>query len=336
MFASQDYYHVNSIEKDNSGNYLISSRHCHAVYYVQGSTGDILWTLNGMNSSFTMGNGTTFEWQHDARFHGNTSRITIFDNAGTAFATDEVSARGLAIDLDMSSMTATLVTQLIPQNTTASQSQGNVQLQDNGNYMVGWGQTPNFGEYKNDGTPIWGAQFGVGDVQTYRVYRQEWVGYPTTLPSLAVSNNGSATTASCSWNGATEISMWQLWGSNDAQTATSLSNNTKMGFETNITAPSTSYAYYQVSAHEMSGAVLGYSQFVATNGSTAPPTSAESSSASQALASGTSAIGSATASGAAAATTAATAKSSGSSSSYGMSLVTFLAGVGLAGLAVIA
>lgn len=281
-----------------------------------------------------MGNGTTFEWQHDARFHGNTSRITIFDNAGTAFATDEVSARGLVIDLDMSNMTATLVTQLIPQNTTASQSQGNVQLQDNGNYMVGWGQTPNFGEYKNDGTPLWGAQFGVGDVQTYRVYRQEWVGYPKTLPSLAISNNGSDTVASCSWNGATEVSMWQLWGSNDAQTATSLSNSTKMGFETNITAPSTSYAYYQVSAHENSGAVLGYSQFVSTNGTTAPPTSAESSSASQAQASATSAIGTASAS--AAATTAGATTSSGGVTAQSVSLAALLISCGLAGLAVIA
>ena len=64
-----------TVDKDAKGNYLISARHCHAVYYVDKDSGDILWTLNGMNSSFAMGNGTTFEWQHHARWHTNDTQI---------------------------------------------------------------------------------------------------------------------------------------------------------------------------------------------------------------------------------------------------------------------
>ncbi len=60
-----------SIEKDLRGNFLISSRHCKAVYYVDGSNGNVLWRLGGMNSSFTMGEGTDFQFQHDARWRGS-------------------------------------------------------------------------------------------------------------------------------------------------------------------------------------------------------------------------------------------------------------------------
>lgn len=56
-----DYFHINSIEK-SQGNYLVSSRHCHAVYYIDGTNGDILWTLGGKNSTFT-GAGSEFYFQ---------------------------------------------------------------------------------------------------------------------------------------------------------------------------------------------------------------------------------------------------------------------------------
>ena len=61
-----DFFHMNSVRKDSVGaelyglinplgNYLVSSRHYCAVYYINGSSGDILWTLNGQHSNFTMG-----------------------------------------------------------------------------------------------------------------------------------------------------------------------------------------------------------------------------------------------------------------------------------------
>ncbi|WVO16591.1 hypothetical protein L204_104270 [Cryptococcus depauperatus] len=49
------YFHINSIEKSFEGNYLISSRYCHALYLIAASTGEILWTIGSKNSSFAMG-----------------------------------------------------------------------------------------------------------------------------------------------------------------------------------------------------------------------------------------------------------------------------------------
>jgi hypothetical protein len=66
-----DYFHINSVDRDSKGNYVISARHCKAVYYIDGSTGEILWKLGGKNSTFTMGENTHFAFQHDARFRND-------------------------------------------------------------------------------------------------------------------------------------------------------------------------------------------------------------------------------------------------------------------------
>lgn len=60
--------HINSIDLSDDGNYLISSRHCYTLYFINGTTGDIIWQMGGANSSFTMGNGTNYSWQHHARW----------------------------------------------------------------------------------------------------------------------------------------------------------------------------------------------------------------------------------------------------------------------------
>lgn len=96
-----DWFHINSIEKDDLGNYLISSRYTHSITYLDGRTGDIIWTLGGKINDFmdlSEGDATNFAWQHDARFlptdtfpnlysppkerEGYTTRLlTVFDNA---------------------------------------------------------------------------------------------------------------------------------------------------------------------------------------------------------------------------------------------------------------
>ena len=74
-----DYFHLNSIQQLPDGNILISSRNTWAVYLIDKKTGKIIWQLGGKHSSFKMGTGTNFEWQHDATLHG--SLMTLFDDA---------------------------------------------------------------------------------------------------------------------------------------------------------------------------------------------------------------------------------------------------------------
>ncbi|KAK4506438.1 hypothetical protein PRZ48_000170 [Zasmidium cellare] len=95
-----DFIHLNSVDKDDSGNYLISGRNTHSIIYIDGKTGEVLWTLGGKGNDFkdlSSGHVLNMAWQHDARFvpaaafpkaysptkkKGMTTRLmTIFDNA---------------------------------------------------------------------------------------------------------------------------------------------------------------------------------------------------------------------------------------------------------------
>ncbi|OCF44771.1 hypothetical protein I317_01461 [Kwoniella heveanensis CBS 569] len=273
-----DYFHINSIEKDLQGNYLISSRHCHALYYISAQTGAILWTIGGKNSSFSMGDGSAFEWQHDARWRDNYTQISVFDNAATSWESDESYARGLLLNVDTSANSVTLAQAFIPWNQTVSKSQGSMQQLSNGNWLLGWGQTPFFSEYDLSGTLLSSAQFGVGNVQGYRVLSSNWTGYPTTTPALAVVNNASTSQYDIyvSWNGATEVDQWVLTASSNpsssSATTTTLNQVQKTTFETLISIDqdvAASYSWVQSKAVSSNGSILGFSDWVALNGSTA-------------------------------------------------------------------
>ncbi|KIK66617.1 hypothetical protein GYMLUDRAFT_69778 [Collybiopsis luxurians FD-317 M1] len=137
---SFDYFHINSIEKDDSGNYLVSSRHCWTVYYLDGQTGDIIWRMGGKNSSFNMGNGTQFSWQHHARWveqNDTYATMTLFDNAGMFGQQQEQMSRGLYLGLNFTNKSVELLAEFLPWNQSISQSQGSVQIQPNGNFLVG-------------------------------------------------------------------------------------------------------------------------------------------------------------------------------------------------------
>ncbi len=67
-----DWFHINSIDVEGgnanqSGNIFISARSTWAGYQLEGGSGNILWRLGGLKSSFKMGPGTETAWQHDGR-----------------------------------------------------------------------------------------------------------------------------------------------------------------------------------------------------------------------------------------------------------------------------
>lgn len=61
----------------------------------------------------------------------------LFDNAGTATATNESTSRGIKLNVNTSAMSVTLDTEYLPFVSQISQSQGNVQVLSNGNVMAG-------------------------------------------------------------------------------------------------------------------------------------------------------------------------------------------------------
>jgi hypothetical protein len=51
---------------------------------INGTSGDIEWTLGGKHSSWTIGEGAEFSWQHDPRWLVEGELLSLFDNASTS------------------------------------------------------------------------------------------------------------------------------------------------------------------------------------------------------------------------------------------------------------
>lgn len=263
-----DYFHINSVDTDPQGNYLVSARHTHTISNIDRLTGDVLWTLGGKLNDFTDlsdGAATDFSWQHDARLHENDT-LTLFDNAASSNADLSAQSRAMVIELDISRRQATLLAAYYHPQEMKAVSQGNVQiLESTGNVFVGWGHSAAFTEFQSDGTLLCDVHFGAsayftfGRVVSYRAFKGSWVGRPLEGPSAEI-NHGDVFV---SWNGATEMRYWRLEvgeGQDLEQIAfQSLGQFEKTGFETKIPIPEDTISpYFRLAALDSQHEVLGY------------------------------------------------------------------------------
>ncbi|GAB4001873.1 arylsulfotransferase family protein [Nocardioides ultimimeridianus] len=186
-----DWFHVNAVKVDSTGNLLIDARNTWTAYDVDRRTGAIDWRLGGKNSSFTLraadgtrlnDAGEIFAWQHDAEDHGN-GVVTVFDNesAGTAntgqnASSEYPSSRVTTVRLDTRRHTATLVREYDEPTTSLASSQGNAQVLDNGDVFTGWGSLNHLSEFSPSGDVVFDASYPTGYV-SYRAYRLPW--HPT-------------------------------------------------------------------------------------------------------------------------------------------------------------
>lgn len=250
-----DYFHINSVDSDGAGHLLISARNTHGIYQVSERTGHLDWRLGGKDSDFTMGPGTRFAWQHDARYRtGNT--ISLYDDE--AKAEPEPYARGLFLHLDPATMTATVARQYLSPDKLIVDSQGNVQVLPSGNVFIGWGSEPYVTEFGPSGTVLFDMSFTAG-ADSYRAYRFPWVGSPTTLPDVAAKAHGpDRMIVSMSWNGATQVASWQILAGPSPDDLSQVGTATRSGFET--TARVARDSYVAARALDASGQVLATSK----------------------------------------------------------------------------
>ncbi len=254
-----DFLHLNSIGVDQNSNLVISARHTWAVYNLDRVSGEVLWRLNGKQSTFAMGEGTAFAYQHDARVHDDGS-LSIFDNRADTPNSDEIS-RGIVLDLDMNAMSATLANEFIHPTNILSVSQGNMQLLPNGNSFIGWGSAPVFSEFDAAGNLRFNGRFPRG-ITSYRAYRFPWKGQPTSTPAIAAERvSESEVTIYASWNGATEISTWQILAGLTPEALQEVGSVERAGFETAIKVLSRE-RYFAVQAKDQSGNVLAVSSAI--------------------------------------------------------------------------
>jgi hypothetical protein len=230
--GSFDYFHMNSIDKDSKGNYLISLRHNHVLVYVDGSTGEILWSLGkdaGDFKDLSEGEATGFQWQHDARWISEEDGIiSVFDNGIAHKHRDAAYSRGLIVQLDFVNQTVTLLQSYTSGSFISSPSQGNVQLLERSDgpdhVFIGWGASAAFTEHKPSGELLCETHFGASwlfyfeRVKSYRAFKTfDWRATPAAWDPEARMEDGNIYV---SWNGATEVAYWSLQARSGVTNAT--------------------------------------------------------------------------------------------------------------------
>ncbi len=235
-----DYFHVNSVGLDRDGSLVVSSRNTWAVYKVNHHTGAGIWTLGGKHSSFKLGPGVSFAFQHDARVRApGDGLLTMFDDgAGPPYVHSQ--SRALELHLDLKHKIATVVTQRVHSPPLLASFEGDDQELPGQDDFIGWGQQPYFSEFNAKGKLVFDGRF-VDSNLTYRAYRFAWNATPAVPPAFAVSRHGGRMTVYASWNGATNVAAWRVFGGSRASKMPAEATALKRGFETAINARARRY-----------------------------------------------------------------------------------------------
>jgi hypothetical protein len=218
-----DYFHMNAIDKDVDGNYLISSRHTSTIFNVF-PNGTINWRMNGYSNSLSNYTLTNFNFssQHHIRYlasNDTTMTVSLFDNASNGYNVTSSESKGKLIVLnnDVVPKTATLVASYAAPDPLLSRSQGDMQTLANGNVFVGWGANPYVTEYNAQGEAVLHGTFGTAAVPSYRAYKMSFQAAPVDIPVAysysypAASNETSTTRVYMSWNGCTTCHLWNVY-----------------------------------------------------------------------------------------------------------------------------
>ena len=251
-----DYFHINSIAEYDDEHLMIGARSTWCVYLVKRSTGAIVWRLNGKYTDFTMGPGSRFYWQHDARWHGD-GVLTLFDDG--ALPKEEPQSRALILNVNTDAMLVTLTRAYThPGVPVLARAMGNAQLLPDGRMFVGWGTNPYFSEFAPDGKLILGGELVKGD-PTYRSFIGDWTGHPVEPPAVAVRRRAGGANVYASWNGATEVARWTVLAGRSHASMTQVGSAAWASFETAIPV-SSSGPYFAVQPTDAVGHVLSRSE----------------------------------------------------------------------------
>jgi hypothetical protein len=255
-----DYFHINSIQPLSNGTVLISSRNTSAIYDIDPATGAADWVLGGKFSTFKLGRGARFWYQHDARLQTD-GRLTLFDDGGLPFR--EKQSRGLTLHLNTATNTATVAGQETYDSLKAA-AEGSDQLLSNGNTLLGWGQGRDLAtEFSPKGAVLYNAKF-VGANASYRAFREPWRGTPTTKPAVLAHRANGQVTVSASWNGANDVHRWRILGGNSRNKLSWIALDRDRHFQTNMQTHKNP-RYVKVQAVGAGGRTLASSNVVAVS-----------------------------------------------------------------------
>lgn len=246
-----DYFHINSVDKDQNGDYLISARHAASLYKIDGNTEEVLWKLGGLpgitSSDFGNVKDLTFSFQHHARYlstsdDGTKQLISLFDNSvhgsenknGGVVKYNEHSS-GKIIEVDTKDWYAKLIFNGVSPDNLLSKSQGSTQVLSNGNVLVNWGSEGAITEFKDE-RPIFNAFVDSGELglhaENYRAFKSNWTGKPNEkIAVLGEYTNDGSTNIYVSWNGDTETKKWKFYSVEHNGSRRFIGESPRKGFE---------------------------------------------------------------------------------------------------------
>jgi hypothetical protein len=237
------------VDRDSDHNYLVSGRHTSTIYKINGTSGEIIWRLGGKNSSFTLGSGVDFGFQHHARFISSSrsdgvDTISLFDNSGPIQRGKDgeyiIKSSGKLVFLNTKDWTAKLIQEFPAPDNIVAYSQGNTQILPNGNAFVNWGSGGSITEFSPNGTAIFHAYlesdelWEKGVVQNYRGFKFNWTGIPNEEPAVVALAHGESIVLYVSWNGDTETEFWRFYGVDDKKREVAIGRERRVGFETSF------------------------------------------------------------------------------------------------------
>lgn len=270
--AQIDLVHGNALAAASDGNLLLSSRNLSEITKINLQTGAVMWRFGGKANMFQFVGGQPFAVQHDVRQLPN-GDITVFDNQGTA--QDPAPSQGIEYRLDEANKTATVVWNFTHSPTVFGTFMGNTQRLADGNTFMSWGAPFTHGNYSyfsmTEVTPqnqtILDFTFDQPYV-SYRAFLFAWHGYPDTLPDLAYKADTSGMTLGYSWNGATEVASYRLYGGSSPQSLAVIDQKAKTDFEmqSHFASLPAGECYFQVSALDQNGVEMARSKLITMDG----------------------------------------------------------------------
>ncbi len=239
-----DYFHVNAAAPDGDS-ILISARSQSTIYRIDRKNARVKWRLRGdglkpKTNSFKMGPGTSFGYQHDMTRLPN-GNISLLDNGsanGYGPPVNEASS-GLVLKLSSNKGTrkATLVKRYTHPDEVVALSQAGMHPQENGNFVIGWGQLKRITEFTADGEVAFDATFDSSAAPSYRAYKSAWVGKPKDRPAIASEADGDGAKVWASWNGSTTVRSWKVYTGPSEGSLTEVGSSPWTGLETEISIP---------------------------------------------------------------------------------------------------
>ena len=162
--------------------------------------------------------------------------ITLFNNDNNRPPQSVNASTGLELLVNTNTMRASLSRKLNdPTDLLPAQAQGSYQDIGHNHVIVGYGSIPVIKEFDGSNDVVMTAAFGNHNnngVKGYRSYRYAWTGTPFYAPKVVARISSGTTDVYMSWNGATDITGWNIYTADTKAGLKKLTTVSRTGFET--------------------------------------------------------------------------------------------------------